>query len=333
VEAENADVLAKASFVFHGPMVRRLSAEQFADAVGNVATPLYKRRIFIPTDRGDAGFAVGAQWIWHDEADRQLNSLPQGKRYFRTSVEFPKGRKPRLARLVGSADNTMSCYINGQLVMENPNWERAVDADATDAVLGKSGITVAVMADNIAPGAAGLRMAVAVWFEESKTPLVLATGPGWQTTAKVEKGWEAPEFNDDAWTPAATFTAGLPWGGVEGFTLQEQSGAVRAVFVDNDPLQMVMGRPIRDQINVSRPSQATLLQALTFTNGKMFSSAIDTAGAKWAAKIPDTKQRLASIYQTALLRNPRQDELAFAEAAPADLLWSILLLPEFQLIR
>ena len=44
-------------------------------------------------------------------------------------------------------------------------------------------------------------------------------------------------------------------------------------------------------------------------------------------------ERLAAIYHTALLRDPRPEELAFATTAPADLLWSVLAQPEFQLIR
>ncbi|MEK0449057.1 MAG: hypothetical protein RL088_1325 [Verrucomicrobiota bacterium] len=334
VEIENADDLAKSSFVFRGPVVRRLSAEQFTDALSRIAAPLYRKRAFIPGDKGGAAFAAGAQWIWHDEADGNINAFPQGKRYFRAAVEFPKGRKPRLARVVGTADNTLVCFVNGRQVLDNKDWDKASDADATEAVAGATGITVAVEADNIAPGAAGLRLAIAVWFEGTKTPLVLATGPGWRSIDKAPRGWEALDLDDSQWTPAITLgPEGLPWGGVNGFTLNEQSGLVRAAFVDNDPLQAVMGRPIRDQINMSRPTQATLLQALTFTNGKTVSTLLDKAGAQWTTRFPDAKARLTAIYQAALLREPREDEFAFAAAAPADLLWSVLLLPEFQLIR
>ena len=334
VEVASADDLAKSSFVFQGPVVRRLSAEQFTDAVSRIATPLYKKRKFVPGDKGGPAFAAGAQWIWNDEADGNINAFPQGKRYFRTAVEFPKGSKPRLARVVGSADNTLTCYINGARVLDNPNWNEAVDADATEAVMGQTGITVAVMADNIAPGAAGLRLAVAVWFEGQKTPLVLATGPGWRSAEKPADGWEQPAFADGEWAPVITLgPTGLPWADVRGFTLLEHGGFVRAAFVDNDPLQNVLGRPIRDQINMSRPTQATLLQALTFANGRSFDDTLTKAAAKWTARIPDATARLTNIYRTALLREPRADELAFAAAGPADLLWSVLLLPEFQLIR
>ena len=53
----------------------------------------------------------------------------------------------------------------------------------------------------------------------------------------------------------------------------------------------------------------------------------------WITRIPDANARLDAIYRATLLRAPHEDERAFASAAPADLLWSLVLLPEFQLIR
>lgn len=334
LEVENADDLAKSSFVFRGPVVRRLSAEQFTDAVSRIASPLYAKPDFIPAAKAGSGFASTAQWIWNDEADRKIDAFPQGTRYFRTTAEFPKGLKVRFARVVGSADNSLNCYINGKLALKNKNWNKAVDADVTPLVAGASGITVAVEATNELVGAAGLRLAVAVWFEGAETPLIVATGPAWRSSDAAPKGWEAARFDDTKWPLAITLgPKDLPWKNVAGFTLNDQQGLVRAAFVNNDPLQSILGRPIRDQINVSRPTQATLLQALTFTNGKTFSKILDEAGARWTAKIPDSKTRLAEIYRTSLLRDPRSDEMTFAQAAPSDILWSIFLLPEFQLIH
>jgi hypothetical protein len=48
VHVASADDLAKSSFAFRGPVVRRMNAEQFADAIGRIATPLYTKREFVP---------------------------------------------------------------------------------------------------------------------------------------------------------------------------------------------------------------------------------------------------------------------------------------------
>jgi hypothetical protein len=126
---------------------------------------------------------------------------------------------------------------------------------------------------------------------------------------------------------------GLPWTKVRDYTLTEEPSVVRAALVQNDPLQNVLGRPIRDQITMGRPSQATLLQLLTLTNGKSFAEAVDRGAVAWTERQPDPNQRLTELYRTALLRDPRPEEMALAQANPSDLLWALILQPEFQLIH
>jgi len=191
-----------------------------------------------------------------------------------------------------------------------------------------------VQAENVAPGAAGLRLALGIWFEGQKAPMVVDTGTGWRSSAEAPEHWEKADFDDSAWTSAiALGPDGLPWAGLRGFTLTEEPPLVRAALVQNDPLQNVLGRPIRDQVVMQRPSQATLLQALTFTNGKTFAAALERGAGAWKQKEPDATKRLTELYHTALLRDPRPDELPFAQADPADVLWALVLQPEFQLIH
>ena len=333
VEVASADELARPDFVFRGPVVRRLSAEQFTDAVGRIAVPLVSQNAFAATEK-NAQLAGGAVWIWHDEGTADLNAFPSGKRWFRLTVELPPGRRVCRAHAVGTADNTFACYANGVRVFGSSAWERAVSEDFLETVAGQHRLTLAIEAENTERGAAGLRFALAVWFEGEKAPLIVSSGPGWRSSAELTAGWEKPDFDDRAWTSAiALGPANLPWGGLAGFTLNDQPFTVRAAFAQNDALQTALGRPIRDQVTMSRASQATLLQALTFANGRAYSAALDRAGEAWLQKLPDPQQRLAAIYRAAFLREPRPDELGFANTAPNDLLWAIFAQPEFQLIR
>jgi hypothetical protein len=332
VSVGSADDLTKTSFVFGGPVVRRMNAEQFTDAVARVAAPLYTKREFIP-GRDDGGLAKSAAWIWHDEGEIPLDQFTEGKRYFRTSFQLPPGKKVKTARVVATADNTFTLYVNGHKTLSGKNWEGAESANITNA-LDRESITLAVVADNVAPGAAGLRLALGIWFEGQKAPMVVETSTGWRSSARAAKDWETPQFDDSSWTSAmALGPEGLPWGPLRGFTLVEEPPIVRAALVQNDEVQNVLGRPIRDQITMERPTQATLLQALTLTNGKAFAAAIDRGAKEWAQKQPDPTKRLTNIYRTALLREPRPDELSFAKADPADVLWALVLQPEFQLIQ
>ncbi len=333
VEVANSEDLARQDFVFRGPVVRRMSAEQFTDAVGRIAVPLVTQNAFAATEKSPQ-FAAGAVWIWHDEGIADLNAYPEGKRWFRLKVELPPGRRVRVARAVGTADNIFACYANGTRIFGSSAWERAVTEDFTDAVAGQHSLTLAIEAENTERGAAGLRFALGIWFEGEKAPMILSSGPGWKSSAQPKPGWEKPEFDDREWGSAIVLgPGGLPWGGLAGFTLNDQPFIVRAAFSQNDALQAALGRPIRDQVTMSRASQATLLQALTFANGRSYSAALDRAGAAWMNKVPDPKERLAAIYRAALLRDPRAEEMAFANTAPNDLLWAIFSQPEFQLIR
>jgi hypothetical protein len=239
----------------------------------------------------------------------------------------------KTARVVATADNAFTLFINGHKALSGKNWESAEAANLTNALDSES-VTLAVVADNISPGAAGLRLALGVWFEGQKAPMVVDTGTGWRSSAQAEKDWETPDFDDSGWTSAVALgPEGLPWGALRGFTLTEEPPLVRAALVQNDDLQNVLGRPIRDQVTMQRPSQATLLQALTLTNGTTFASALDRGAKEWVKKEPDPQKRLALLYRTALLRDPRAEELRFAQADPADVLWSLVLQPEFQLIQ
>ncbi|MES2573000.1 MAG: DUF1549 domain-containing protein [Verrucomicrobiota bacterium] len=333
VTVSDPAALSKASFVFEGPLVRRLSAEQFADAVGQVAAPLYLKRDFV-SSKEEGGLARGASWIWHAEKAANGIHFPEGKRYFRQTILLPGNAVVRRARVIGSADNTFDFYLNGERVLGSINWEVAESTDVTEQIEGKKTLTLAVVADNIAPGAAGLRLALAIWFKDRKAPMMVETGAGWTSSAQEHAGWEKPDFDDSAWPSAVVLgPEGLPWGGMRNYLLHDEPALVRAALVSNDAFQNILGRPIRDQVNMSRPTQATLLQALTFANGSIFTAALERAGKKWNARIPDPAQRLEAIYRTALLRVPREDERLFAGAASADLLWSIVLLPEFQLIH
>ena len=107
-----------------------------------------------------------------------------------------------------------------------------------------------------------------------------------------------------------------------------------------DPLQRILGRPKRDQVATTRDDQATTLQALELTNGSLLHKAVQDAGNRWAAKIKEPDALSQAIYHNALLRKPTLDELQVTRTllgptpsatTTADLIWALILQPEFQL--
>jgi uncharacterized membrane protein len=115
----------------------------------------------------------------------------------------------------------------------------------------------------------------------------------------------------------------------------------RASLVANNPFLTALGRPNREIVATSRDSQASLLQALELTNGVKLNSALEKGGERWVMNYSDPMELTEKLFTQALLRAPTTKELEVAnrlfdrktEASKTqDLLWSIFLLPEFQMI-
>lgn len=119
---------------------------------------------------------------------------------------------------------------------------------------------------------------------------------------------------------------------------------VRAALVTADPLMRSLGRPNREQVVTTRPDQLTTLQALDLTNGALLADTLARGAASILKASPGaTPDQLAElVYRRALGRPPTSNERTVARdllgPAPsadglADLLWTVFMLPEFQIIR
>ncbi len=119
---------------------------------------------------------------------------------------------------------------------------------------------------------------------------------------------------------------------------------VRATLVDCDPLMRSLGRPNREQVVTTRPDQLSTLQALDLANGQVLAAELSRGAAKILNADPKATadQIVERVYIRALCRRPTADELAAARGLVgdkptvdgiADLLWAVVMLPEFQLVR
>jgi hypothetical protein len=118
---------------------------------------------------------------------------------------------------------------------------------------------------------------------------------------------------------------------------------VRAALVAADPLQVALGRPNREQVVTARASAATTLQALELTNGADLADVVKHGAERISSQRERASPRevVPQLYEKALGRKPNSKELELAKVLlgqPAkasgveDLLWSLAMLPEFQLI-
>jgi hypothetical protein len=110
----------------------------------------------------------------------------------------------------------------------------------------------------------------------------------------------------------------------------------------NDPLLTALGRPNREQVVTRRDSLASTIQALEMTNGETLAVRLaEGAQAVFDRHDGDPNAIVLDLFRRSFGRPPTAEEEGIARRllGPSpnpegveDLLWAILMLPEFQLI-
>lgn len=108
-----------------------------------------------------------------------------------------------------------------------------------------------------------------------------------------------------------------------------------------DRLMRILGRPKRDQVATSRDDRPTTLQALELSNGDIMHKAVQNVGNRWASGKRTPDKLIEDLFGNAFLRKPNAEETIAAKALlgeipnaanVSDLVWALVLQPEFQLI-
>ncbi|PWU20366.1 MAG: hypothetical protein C5B50_04040 [Verrucomicrobia bacterium] len=115
----------------------------------------------------------------------------------------------------------------------------------------------------------------------------------------------------------------------------------RAALAPADPLTTALGRPNREQVLTTRASAATTLQALELTNGETLAKILHKGAANLASSSLAPDELVEQLYRQSLGRHPSAVEKSLArdllgdpvhKEGVEDLLWAIVMLPDFQLI-
>jgi hypothetical protein len=155
---------------------------------------------------------------------------------------------------------------------------------------------------------------------------------------------------DAAWHPAVKCANQQVWNTNEaGFqnALARLTNAppmqVRASLMKSDELMRSLGRPNREQIVTSRPNDLTTLEAMDLNNGSILAGILSKGAQNIMSKHgADAAALIDDVYLQALSRMPttaeKETALQVIGATPQpatieDFLWSVFMLPEFQLIR
>ena len=329
----------KRDYVFKGPILKRMSAEQFSDAVSQLIKPVYSAVAYNPK-----GNEQPSSRIWHRELKFDRDVLPEpGKRYFRKTFTLPEKSIDTAVVLI-SVDHTYTLYINEKKISEGTDWTKVDKLDVQNA-LSKGTNTIAIEGineGNIA-NPAGILFAMKISYTDgSKT--ILNSDTSWKSTANGQKeDWISTAYNDSNWENVRNYGTSN-WGKLIDFTFEVNDGEfARASLVEQHPFLKALGRPSRENVTTSRDEQATLLQALELTNGEFFNKVLDEGADIWLKRYSSNGEKIIEeLYQKSMGREPTDQEKKIMitvlgkepkKEALQDLFWSTLILPEFQFIN
>ncbi len=326
-------------YIYAGPIARRMTAEQLLDSIWQItgANPGQPAASVDRTPRKQASTGqtpvkeaapvpVTAKWIWHPADGVKRTELRKS---------FKLSAPPQTARLMATCDNAFTMKVNGVEAAVSKDWQKPVYRDI--APLLHKGENVIEVDAEMFGGSAGFICQLSLI--DGDAPLVVITDKTWQARKPGEDWAAAAEIHPHG--------AG-PWGALLDPSAKTSSAdgspapPVRAALVQNDFLMRSLGRPHRDQVVTTRPGELTTLQAIDLSNGDILAGYLGRGAQQLVRQNKTSEELIDWLYLYALSREPTADERAvLAEiagdgrdpVAVEDLLWSVFMLPEFQIVR
>ena len=338
-------------YVFTGPGIRRLSAEQFRDALGSL-TGVWQDKPeggldALLVERGPASaLAADPFWIWGDP--HGATGVPPGTNWFRQTVVLDGPVQE--ATVFVQADNSARVFVNGERARgtDSADWSQPGVYDVRKLLRsGTNVVAIEAVNGGDGPNPAGLLLYAKVRQKTDTGEHVrdFASDASWRVSRSPAERWR--EAN-----PAGTWVSAQVLGSTDlapwnvGATLAQAVagkpvyGQVRASLTSADPLALALGRPNREQVTTVRQTTPTTIQALELTNGETLAKLLQRGAEQLVATNLDGRALAERVFSQALSRPPTARELALAvelvgtqprREGVEDLLWSVAMLPEFQL--
>lgn len=344
VPVESKLELVSPQFAFEGPTRRRLTAEQYADAMSQILGPVYRSVAFDPFHNDSE-----ATWVWHRERTVDRDVLPApGKRYFRHAFTLDSDADVEQANLMISVDHSYSLFVNEQFVSSGTNWKEVEKATIPQLLQAGTNI-IAIEGDNEGPlpNPAGILFSLKIHYQDGTEQQVLSNEDWMSTNEDPGEGWQSASFDASSWASVRRYGRfnRSYWNRLIEFYHDQETPHLkqaRASLVTLDPFLKALGRPTRENVATRRDNEATLLQALELTNGDFFYTALHEGAESWLQSHgSDTQTLIHDLYQTSLGRPPTSSEQQTAQdilgESPTsesiqDFLWVMFMLPEFQVV-
>lgn len=333
------------NYTYRGPRAKRLSAEEFTDAIWQICGTA-PTKIDAPVQRPAhtplIALAKSASWLWLNDQAVSAGQQASFRRQFKL-IDLPES-----AHALVSADNEFEMWINGQKVLSGTNWMQPQSVNFTkNLIVGDNEIIVAVRNGGAGDNPAGL-VFHALFQQNDKSTQELVSDIEWEVVATAPDAAGNFPPATPAWQVAVALSHNS-WNAVtqrmpEMLTAAASPGEmVRAVLLKSDLLMRTLGRPNREQIVSTRPEDLTTLSAMDLNNGNILDSRLAEGAQTLLRRNFDNPTELVNyLWRAALTREPSPQELelilSYIGENPElnqvqDLLWSVLMMPEFQIIR
>lgn len=354
---------------WRGPVPRRLTAEQFMDAVWqltasaptNFDAPVIRAVPPVVAAAPQAAAAAAdaaapapgpttAQWIWASTAAD--GKVPAAGETMLLRKSFQLNSQPLRAVVMTTCDNGFTLFVNGRQAEQGDDWSQP-KVTSLQGQLKKGENTLAVIATNggAGPNAAGLFLECRIEMPDG-TRITIASDAAWEYTDRVPAVREGRlAAGKGPWQPVTVVPALQVWSDAvnqQGLPRLIQAAAgdlrmVRASLMKNDFFMRSLGRPHREQIVSMRPDELTTLEAIDLSNGAVLATAL-ARGAQHLRNqfAADRSELVRHLCRSAWSREPQPAEqaaileLLSPEPTPeeiADVLWAVLMTPEFLLVR
>ena len=328
-------------YVYAGPRTKRMTAEQFMDAIWSM-TNNAPTRFDAPVVRGKfneidtSGIDLAANWIWginpkakggEVKGEKAKGGKPKdGKQEFvlRINVKLPANVTSGTA--VVTASKSFQLFIAGREQARGDDGK--VVSVPVNLVLKKGANQIVIVAshDNaVRSDDLALQDSVpGVLFEAqltlgNKETLTIKSDDSWQSMVgkpanakegrlgKLKNAWDKVQIVAQSQTVQAQ---------VESTAKSQLAKAalanalpVRASLLKSDFFTRALGRPNRDQIVTSRPADLTTLEAIELANNEAFAKLLSGGASQLATKHNNAAEAIVDdLFMTALSRPPTKKE-------------------------
>ena len=342
------DSATSGEFLFQGPVARHVTAEQFIDSVLQLTkTPPPVIDAPIPADLyyGDDLPKVKrtGKWIW-----TYANTLPSPageQASFRK--RFNVSAKPRSAKLVITCDNEYTAWLNGKKVGADTNWGSVESLNLSrQLAVGDNEMLIVGRNAGATPNPAGLYAEILL-VDAKNQKTRIATDETWDASRDVAK---PAHTNLVEWQAAALVepqnflgpAAELAIKAALTSTLAGNVRSARSALLKSNMLMRSLGRPNREQVVTTRPDSLSTLQAIDLANGEILNSMLAAGAEKLLTETTNPPDFASRLFRESLCREPSTQErelvlLLLGESPTVesvqDVLWMLVMLPEFQFVQ